>query len=500
MLTRSMIVTACAACIFVALWLSALSGCKKDDKPNAITGTVTVEGGTASGVTVELFNAPDVNSDSLWAILARTPSVGFPYPIQAVFDRRRDRARMVDVQTTGADGTFRFPDRPDGEYVVVASKSGFGWTTPMLASVRGRDVTLGGLHLMPEQTITTNQVITGDVHWAARHYVLDGGLTVAAGASLTIDPGAVIRVGPEGLIRIQGTLNCQGTQDSFVVFTSREAAPLDWDWQYIEFPEGAPPPHLSYCSINYAYIGVHCLTGNAWIEHCYFANLGESNALALSGTTGGASDSIVVRHNVINHVGVGFYLRDVHTSGLSIDHNAVFDPPNYASDMINVRLGSVTCNLFYDCGRADTSGGTTGAMHLNNMHDFDISRNDFRYTWYAMSVGSRVDSSVLIHNNRYFGAKRVLFLGVDESARAASFPSFYANCIRACSSYLVYNSSCSINTHPIDAGGNYWGTNSITDIRNNMWAPQNLDPPCPPINVNPILDSCPDSEVGLCGS
>jgi hypothetical protein len=489
----------------LALAIMPTGGCKKDDSGvSAISGTVTVEGGDASGVTVQLFSAPALASDSMWAIISRTSSIGFNYSLQAVFDPRREKSRIVDQQVTGANGSFKFDSREDGGYVIVASKRGFGWNVPSGVDVHGGDVNTGAIQLRADHVVPSNEVVTENTRWSAGHYVLSGGgLTVAPGATLTLDPGCVIRFGADSRMLVQGDLVCQGKPDSFIVFTTDRNPPLlPGEWSEIRFAAGAARPHMTYCSINYSYWGIRSDRPGAQIEYSYFADIGAGNALWLTGLGAADGDSIVVRHNVLNHIPIELNVSEVRGTGLAIDHNAFFHPVDFAVNLDRVTGGSIFCNWFYNCGREDTSNpsAAAGAIEMASTHDVDISRNEIHYAWFAISTLSHVDSSVAIHNNRFYATHRILHLGVSENERGPSYPVFQSNCIRSNVSYYVYNSACQHNNHEIDAVGNFWGTASVATIRNWMWAPQNVDPPCPAIVFEPILTACPDAEVGICGN
>jgi len=85
---------------------------------------------------------------------------------------------------------------------------------------------LGGGHGVPRRLSTTHisgTTYTANTEWTVANspYVLDGNVTVAAGATLTIDPGVIVKFnGQFRTMWIDGTLNAAGTAASPITFTS----------------------------------------------------------------------------------------------------------------------------------------------------------------------------------------------------------------------------------------------------------------------------------------
>jgi hypothetical protein len=72
-------------------------------------------------------------------------------------------------------------------------------------------------------THVSTTTISQDANWtpAGSPYILDGNVTVAAGATLTLSPGVVIKFnGQSRYLWVNGTLNATGTASQPIVFTS----------------------------------------------------------------------------------------------------------------------------------------------------------------------------------------------------------------------------------------------------------------------------------------
>lgn len=501
--TRRQIIVCGALLLLMA---GILSACKEEEVPRGIRGSVSVEGGSPSGDSVRIYNMPVFSETSVWTITQQNPVIGFPFSLQAGFDWRFESARAAAA--IAADGSFHFENIPDGDYVIVAYKPGFGWSVPRSVTVAGQTAETGTLQLRPEVTLPANAVISEDTRWlAGRHYVLAQNLTVNSGAALTIEPGAVVRVGDGGRIQVFGTLIADGTPDAHIIFTSNQrTGPMSGDWRYLLFASTADQPlQLRHCTFTFCEFGVRSLRPGGTIEHCLFSRIATEGADLTGNPSGPSTDPIILRGNVVDDRGprvpVGLRVVQHRGADLTIEKNAIFGCITSGLQLEAIVGGTVHCNWFYNCGRADSLTGITGSVvDIGDIRGLIISNNEVQLSPWGIGVGSRVDSTVMIQFNRFWRLNRVVDIGVTQDRSGPSNPTIADNCISNCDRYIFIN-SCHINTRTIYAPRNFWGTSSESVINSKIWdcldvpGPTN---PCPCVIYSPFLTSCTVSNVGLC--
>jgi hypothetical protein len=471
-------------------------GCKKQDEKNGIVGKVSVADGSASGVTIELYDYPSFVSSSAWDVAATHPSVGFPYSLSAGFDRRRESTHLVSTTTTGSDGSFNIANLTNGQYVIVARADSFGWSAPLRADLAGSKLDVGTLSLYHETVIPQNTLLQTDTRWlSGHHYILNGDMVVGEGATLTVEPGAVIRfLGDGESITVLGSMACEGTPQSFILFTSNQSTPALADWNRISFDAAATPPLFRYCAFSYGETAVLSSAKGATIDHCYFAYL-NSEAVDVQGSLDGGGDSVLVRNNVIDHIAVSIQVVAAKRSGTDIEHNIIITPGNWGVNLDGVYGGAVNCNWFYKCGADTTAGHETGAIKLGDASDLMISHNEFLSSWWGFSVVAQVDSSVMIRNNHFSHLNRVLSLSGGANGHP-SFPTLRVNCADHIDGYFIFYGVCFFNFRDMDADSNYWGGAAGSSLDNRIIDCID-DRTCGCVTRAIVLPSCPDG-VGLC--
>lgn len=125
-------------------------------------------------------------------------------------------------------------------------------------------------HLLAEENVCANPVISADTTWTAENvYLADCVVTVSAGSTLTVEAGTVVRFGGSGRgLKVLGTLNVTGSEGNPAVFTSLNDDPAN-SWYGIVLYENSSA-NLDYASIRYAGSGV-CAGGyeDSSYNNCY---------------------------------------------------------------------------------------------------------------------------------------------------------------------------------------------------------------------------------------
>jgi RHS repeat-associated protein len=127
--------------------------------------------------------------------------------------------------------------------------------------------------LAPLSGTPAGGTITTAITWTQSDspYVVQGGLTIADGGTLTIEPGVEVRFAPSGWFDVQsgGRLIAEGTLAQPITFTSDEPSPAAGDWYYLQIWGTA---RLSYCDLAYAghngYAAVQLFSSDVQLRHC----------------------------------------------------------------------------------------------------------------------------------------------------------------------------------------------------------------------------------------
>ncbi len=488
-----------AAFLLLTAFLTGhFSGCKKAEQTSGLVGTVGIEGGAPDGATAMLFEDPSrsFGDETVWYTTARQPSVGFSYDPRAAFDWRAEdgsHGSLVATATTDGSGKFNITDQPNGEYILVVTKDGYGWTLPMKVNLNEPTKDVGSVDLHPEESLfgitAGNRTLLADHHYVIPDFDL---LRVSVGDTLYVEPGAVIRGGDGAEIRVYGSLIALGQPDKWITFTSNLENVLGRDdWEGISFQHlsgDAQVGRFSYCRFEHCADAVQSDAASIEIDHCYFASI---FGLAVDVSVG----KQVISHSVFDAVSSA--IRAFAADSLRLQNNIVFSARQTGIDVRNAVRGLIDCNWFHNCGQFDsTSQEVTGVIYMDHVTNIQISHNNSESSWYAIRLGSGVDSSNHIQNNSYDHVNRVMDVGATAGGATPSFPRFNYNCMTAIDNSNLYVRSCNRNTEDIDATNNFWDTDNPNVISNRIIDGADYEG-CPTIVFQPYLTECP-TDNGIC--
>jgi len=304
-----------------------------------------------------------------------------------------------------------------------------------------------------EQTIFKDTVWNGDV-------LIDGILTVAAGATLEIRPGSQIRFtrfdsNGDGIgeheIFSQGTIRVVGTAADPVLFTSAEENPRPGDWGAINMMVSEKENSLEHCIVEYGYRGFHGhyararLSNNIFRNNMRGAQFQESQVVIdgcrfLDNTNGVQfrDSKVILRGSTISgsHWGLRCVYSELKMSGCVIENNLV--------NGVNIRDGEIEAR---------------GNRIIGNRRGLYLQRSKGQVAGNDLSANSEhgiflEDSKVEVVDNRLVENGRAGVRWLNSNGRLAR------NLIEKNGVYGLINDG----TTTVDARNNWWGSNTLTDI------------------------------------
>ena len=253
---------------------------------------------------------------------------------------------------------------------------------------------------IPTTTYSTNTTWTV----ANSPYVVDGDVTVAAGATLTIDPGVIVKLsGQFRTLRVNGTLTAIGTESSPITFTSYQDDSAGGDtngdgaatsgapgqWYHIEFKSSTS--RLEYATVryggygsaqNYAPIYVYGTGYGVTLDHATITNNQKSAVMV------GSRATVTITNSTLSDNQYGLYV-DLGTA--TIDHTTIannssrgiwfnlptFNPLPAATNITNSEITANTGNGVYvgvngDYPLASMPSGAWNNIYGNNSNGVQL--------------------------------------------------------------------------------------------------------------------------------
>jgi len=183
--------------------------------------------------------------------------------------------------TTDENGLYSFSDVPDGQYNIVAKKSGYGWRYQLNVDAT---TSIPDLKLFREKSVS-GTIDTYTVWSADQHIIVNSDLTIHEGGTLLIDKGCVVRIGGNYEIKGDGGIQVNGTADDKVWFTANVPSnePGYTAWRGIS-ANGRTT--INNARIDFAVNGIKTSSAEYVISHSLFDKVGDSGVLITRESTG----------------------------------------------------------------------------------------------------------------------------------------------------------------------------------------------------------------------
>ncbi|MDW7679976.1 MAG: right-handed parallel beta-helix repeat-containing protein [bacterium] len=270
-----------------------------------------------------------------------------------------------------------------------------------------------------------------DENWSNSVYVCSD-LTVPQNRTLTISSSTNVKFSSGTELKINGTLNAQGTSANPITFTSANASPAAGDWDWIKFDAGSGT--MEYCNIEYARFGLwfYGASSDPTVENCTVENCSYYGAYFLN------NSATTFQYNT---------LTDNSLHGLLLINSSPTLLNVYSSD--NNHNGLFLHNSSPKIGSIDTMFNNQSQFSNNSDDGIFCSGSSGSHPWIYRNSVSNPDGGYV----RIIGNKRGV--AVQDSSQpilgsgSEGFNSIYNN-----TDYQIRNNNSS---YSLPARYNWWG-------------------------------------------
>jgi parallel beta-helix repeat protein len=460
---RDFTIRAATCCLLVGCLF--LFRCSRSSNPSgagsSISGTVTLEqSADHQGITVRIYGPPEVDAD-LVQQQSQYSGVGLPIGPRTLFDHRQ--TSFTAGTETGSDGSYTLSDIPEGDYIVVAERDGYGYQARYDISVReGRNTAIDPVELLLEQELA-GTVAAGTTLDGGRPYLVTSDVTVPAGITLTIEPGAQIRFQGYHTLLIEGRLEAVGTEEEMIVFTSDQQAPAKDDWKRIEFSSSDETSRMQWCRVEYSTFGIYGKSTPLLLSHNVIRSNTENGLLIFS-----TFDlAVEVRNHLVIDSNKGLWLEYADNS--VVENCILFD---------NEELG-IGCQECSPVLENNLLQANTYGLYLVYNSNPRCRNNVMAGNEWGMVCGGFSSPLLTLCSFAGHSSGAVYIFQPPRGSQAQPTVNF-SNFDESYGLIRIDGGPQAPNNLPIDATHNYWGGLSTEEIDRLIWDQQDVQPDIAP--------------------
>lgn len=341
------------------------------------------------------------------------------------------------------------------------------------------DATMG-----PSGTSVSGRISTHTT-WstAGSPYFVVGNILVDEGVTLTIEPGATIKFSVGTYLRIDGTLEAEGTSSNKIIFTSNKTTPSAGDWQYIKFADSSVDAScvVKYCEIKYAEYGIYCDNASPTISYSTISYNSNRGIYIPNGSPTISNNTI--SNNGYNGIDIGNGTPSISNNTISYNNEGIttWDSPLIENNTISNNTTGIRVNEGNPPIRNNViSNNEKGIHNSNSWGTLSISNNSISNN----SYGIYASASVSVGRNTISNNSRGIYLGgygphlISSNTITGNgggiYISIYGEDNPVITTNNIYNSTSTYNIenrsgNDITATNNWWGTTDTNQIDNKIF-------------------------------
>jgi hypothetical protein len=337
----------------------------------------------------------------------------------------------------------------EGEYWVVASKEGFGWSYAFAV----QPATGCLLELAPEVHLS-GVMQEAMALQSNRHYVIDRDFSVTSSGSLMLEGGSWLRLNRSASFICEGRFFAVGSVGHMVHITANSYEPYAGDWNAIKLT-GTENGTLSGAVISFGGNGISLKNGRSIsIDHCVFHDC-KFSSLSMNQV-----QSADIRHCLFQRNDTGIFCQASTDVAVS-DNIYIGNVQGIESEFSTVRIEN---NWFHS---------STMAVHAQFRPAPSVRHNLFEENAAGVFCsGSNPSIRVNHFKNNTCGVE----IGVEYSSYDADPTIQYNNFVANDHPVKMYGNAIGSNNRDVDATNNYWNTPNAADIRQLIWDKQDAGP------------------------